>query len=249
MEITTNKVWYKIKPLIPKQLFEPLLNLNYFIESIGYIGNKVHCPVCGKKFRKFKSDSCPGCGAGQRHRVLWLFLLRKTNFFSDKLKVLHFAPEHCFSKKMKRQSNIEYLSADLHSQRAMVKIDMTDIHYPDNSFDVVISSHVLVHIEDDLKAMKELCRIQKKEGWSIHIVPIHYSLSTTFTDPTAITSEDRQRVYGHYDQKRSYGTDYKQILESNGFIVEIIKAKEFCNDDEIAKMSLDKEFEIYLCKK
>jgi len=104
-----------------------LLDFYYLIQSIGYIGNNYYCPVCERKLRKFKSKSCPYCGAGIRHRTLWFFLLRKTNFFKRKLDVLHIAPEHCFFKKMKKQQNINYLSADLNSPRAMVKIDITNM--------------------------------------------------------------------------------------------------------------------------
>ena len=45
------------------------------------------------------------------------------------------------------------------SELAMVKIDLTDIQYPDHSFDVIFCSHVLEHIEDDGKAMSEMYRI------------------------------------------------------------------------------------------
>ena len=95
MKITDNKNWPKIKKLIPKQLFNLLLDVYYGVQSAGSFGNEVYCPVCERKFRRFKSKSCPKCGAGTRHRILWLFLIRKTDFFKNKLKVLHFAPEYC----------------------------------------------------------------------------------------------------------------------------------------------------------
>lgn len=249
MKITENKNWYTIKALIPKQLFEPLLDFYYYIQSIGYSGNNYYCPICESKLRIFKSKSCPKCGAGIRHRTLWLFLLRKTNFFKSELDVLHFAPEHCFFKKMKNQHNIKYLSADLGSPRAMVEIDMTNIKYPDNYFDVLISSHVLEHVDDDLKAMKELYRVQKKDGWAIHLAPIDYSRIDTYEDPLIKSPKERQKIYGHYDHKRLYGTDYKVRLKSAGFNVEVFKTEDFCDEKEIINMGLKKETEIFYCKK
>jgi SAM-dependent methyltransferase len=249
MNLTKHKSWYKIKSLIPKQAYEPLLNLYLNVSSLGYSGTEFHCPICKSDLKKFRSVSCPKCGSGVRHRMIWLFLERKTNFFKDDLSVLHFAPEHCFYKHFRKQKNLNYLSADIGSPRAMVEIDMTNIQYPDNSFDVVLSSHVLEHVNDDIKAMKELCRVQKKAGWSVHLAPIDYSRKDTFEDPSVIDPDERQRIFGHHDHKRIYGTDYKNRLESAGFTVSIFKTSDFCNEKEIIKMGLKPNTEIYLCKK
>lgn len=249
MNITKNKNWYKIKALVPAPLFEPLLNLYYFFQGLGYIGNKHYCPVCESGLSHFRSKGCPKCGAGIRHRTMWLFLQRKTNFFKANLSVLHFAPEHCFYKKFKKQSNLKYLSADIGSPRAMVEVDMTNIQYPDNVFNVLISSHVLEHVENDLKAMKELCRVQDPNGWSIHLAPIDYSRTETFEDPSVKSLEERARIFGHYDHKRIYGTDYKKRLESAGFKVVVFKTSDFCDEKEIVRMGLKNDTEIYYCTK
>ncbi|MEA3497349.1 MAG: methyltransferase domain-containing protein [Bacteroidota bacterium] len=249
MNITKNKNWYRIKSFIPKQLFEPLLYFYYGVQSIGYFGNNYYCPICKSKLRIFKSGNCPNCGADIRHRTLWLFLLRKTDFFKSRLDVLHFAPEHCFYNKMKKQQNINYLSADLRSPRAMIEIDITNIKYPDNFFNVLISSHVLEHVDDDLKAMKELHRVQSIDGWSIHLVPIDYSRNDTYENSLIKSPEERMKVYGHHDHKRIYGKDYKNKLESSGFKVTVFKTEDFCEENEIAKMGLHKDTEIYYCRK
>jgi len=249
MNVAKNKNWYRIKALIPNRLFDPLLGVYYGIQSLGYSGNDYYCPICESNLRKFKSERCPKCGAGVRHRTLWLFLLRKTDLFEKKLDVLHFAPEYCFFKKMKKQRNINYLSADLGSPRAMVEIDMTNIQYTDNFFNVLLSCHVLEHIDDDLKAMKELYRVQRIDGWSIHLVPIDYSRNDTYENPAIISPEERMKIFGHHDHKRIYGKDYKKRLESSGFKVTVFKAEDFCDKDEITKMGLTNDTEIYYCKK
>ncbi|WP_442505051.1 methyltransferase domain-containing protein [Novipirellula sp. SH528] len=50
---------------------------------------------------------------------------------------------------MQEHDYIDYLSADLVNPKALVKMDLTEIEYPNNSFDVVYCSHVLEHIQDD----------------------------------------------------------------------------------------------------
>ena len=249
MKITKSKHWYKIKSVIPKDIYDPLLNFYYCITTLFYYGKNVHCPICEHNFRQFSGGSCPKCGSGPRHRALWLFLQRKTDFFERKLQVLHFAPEHCFYKKFGEQKNINYTSGDICSPRAKKKIDITNINYPDNSFDVVISSHVLEHIPDDFEAMKELSRVQKSDGWSIHLVPVDYSREKTYEDPSINTPEKRKRIYGHHDHRRIYGLDYMKRLEDNGFKPKIFKGIDYIKKDEMLKFGLNSNMEIYFCQK
>jgi SAM-dependent methyltransferase len=131
------------------------------------------------------NSKCPGCGASERHRHLWLYLQNRTELFSEPLRVLHFAPEWIIQKKLRRSPNLDYVSADLDPHSALVKMDITNITYPDESFDVVPCSHVLEHVWDDRKAMNELQRILKPGGWAIVLVPIDYKRAETFEDPAS----------------------------------------------------------------
>ena len=75
--------------------------------SVFYLGNKVSCNVCDHHYRKFlpygrkarENALCPHCLSLERHRMMWLFLKDKTDFFQAKLKILHIAPELCFIKR------------------------------------------------------------------------------------------------------------------------------------------------------
>src|SRR5258708_5405681 len=97
--------------------------------------------------------------------------------------------------------------------------------------------------------MKELCRVQALNGWSIHLAPIDYSRNSTYENPNIKSPEDRMKIYGHWDHRRIYGKDYKSRLESSGFNVFVFKTEDFCEDDEIVKMGLKKDDEIYYCSK
>ncbi|MBU1720576.1 MAG: methyltransferase domain-containing protein, partial [Bacteroidetes bacterium] len=127
-------------------IFRPIL-------SVLYKGKKYECPICGGKFRKFlpfgnsgeANRLCPGCLSLERHRLLWLYFQNKTGIFTEKLKVMHVAPEQPYYKRFRKASNIEYITADLESPIADVKMDLHDIPFDENTFDVVICNHVLEH--------------------------------------------------------------------------------------------------------
>lgn len=162
---------------------------------------------------------CPSCGARDRHRLLWHFLENKTNLLSDRLRILHFAPERALEKKLKRRPNLDYVSTDLDRPRAMVKADITDLPWSDDSFDVILYSHVLEHVVADRKAMSELYRVLKPGGWAVVLVPIDFRRTETFEDPTIVEPRDRERVFGQADHVRIYGRDFKARLERAGFTV------------------------------
>lgn len=92
------------------------------------------------------------------------------------------------------QLNDGYLTADLSNPKAMVKMDITDIQYPDESFDVIYCSHVLEHVPDDRKAMQEFFRVLKKDGWAVLLVPIVGEL--TFEDPSIVDPVERTKIFG-----------------------------------------------------
>src|SRR5262249_36838215 len=166
--------------------------------------------------RTRRNSSCLRCGASERHRHLWLYLRNRTNLFSEPLRVLHFAPEWIIQERLRRCPNLDYVSADLDPRRAMVKMDITDLSYPDGSFDVVLCSHVLEHVTDDRRALSELHRVLKPGGCAIVLVPIDYKRAETFEDPTVVSPGDRERLFWQADHVRLYGRDFRERLEETG---------------------------------
>ncbi|MBE9047208.1 class I SAM-dependent methyltransferase [Pleurocapsales cyanobacterium LEGE 10410] len=113
--------------------------------------------------------------------------------------------------------NLKYITADLSAPEADLKIDITDISFDSESFDVVICSHVLEHIDDDNKAIGELFRVLKHNGVAYIQVPYNSS-KLTDEDPSA-NPQERKKRFGQSDHVRLYGTDFLQRLESPGFKV------------------------------
>ena len=218
---------------------------------------KRFCPVCQKTSFYFdifgiiprQNALCPHCSSLERHRLLYLFLKEKTDFFSGQHgKMLHIAPESCFEELFKSKVE-EYITADLCSPHAMVKMDITDIQYENETFDIIYCSHVLEHVSDDHKAMKEFFRVLKKDGWAILNVPV--IRDKTYEDPSITQPEEREKAFGQNDHVRVYGRDYVDRLYDTGFSVTTTYAKDFLNESDMEKFGLNNGAagEIYFCTK
>jgi predicted SAM-dependent methyltransferase len=153
--------------------------------------------------------------------LLWLYLQNETNFFTstEKIKVLHFAPEQEFYKRFKKQANLDYTTTDLLSPLADVKADICNLPFQDNSYDMILCNHVLEHIPNDTKAMQELYRVLKPGGMGIFQIPQDLLRATTFSDDTIVDQKERAKIFGQYDHVRVYGHDYFDKLRSIGFKV------------------------------
>ena len=238
-----------------KKILLRLRDLGNVVRAVPYHGKGRFCPVCGKSsrrfrnFRKRKDVICAHCGAFGRHRLLWLFLQKKTNFFDGKpKKMLHVAPEYCFESRFKELLGGDYLTADLFSPRAMVKMDITDIQYADNSFDVIYCSHVLEHVVDDKQAMREFFRVLKNDGWAILLVPI--TSEKTFEDSSIVDPKERLKAFGDRDHVRRYGPDYVERLGDAGFTVKITTVSDLADTNDSVKMRLPLAGgDIYYCTK
>tara|TARA_R110001583_G_scaffold43936_3_gene139562 strand:- start:3421 stop:4194 length:774 start_codon:yes stop_codon:yes gene_type:complete len=200
------------------------------IVAVFYTGDKVECPVCNNTFRKFlpygyskatsrKNALCPRCLSLERHRLMYLYLQEKTDFFIKNLKVLHIAPEQCFFKRFRALENLDYTTGDLESPIADVHFDIQAIPFADKTYDVVICNHVLEHVEDDAKAMSEMYRILKPGGFAILQVPQNTDAEKTYEDPTITDPLEREKHFLQKDHVRLYGLDYAERLSSVGFKV------------------------------
>ncbi len=228
------------------------------ILRIIFYGKKYADPIDDSNYSKFlsygyktvrKNALCPGTLSLERHRLLWLYLDKETNFLSSNLKVLHVAPEQVFYKKFKKLKNWEYFTFDLNSPIADIKGDLTSTNFKDESFDLIICNHVLEHIEDDKSALDEMYRILKYNGISILQVPINVKRENTFEDLSIKSKIQREKYFGQYDHVREYGLDFKDRVEQAGFKVEMINYSKKISQDLILKYGLMKDDLIPIGKK
>jgi SAM-dependent methyltransferase len=141
---------------------------------------------------------------------------------------------------------LEYLSGDLAPGWAMEQMDITDIHYPDQTFDVIYCSHVLEHVPEDRKAIAEFYRVLKPGGWALIIVPINRE--RTYEDLSVTGPEERRKIFGHPEHVRHCGQDYAGRLRSSGFHVTTEKPSDYFDQKQFKKYGL-KEEPLFFCEK
>lgn len=224
-------------------------------------GNSVECLCCGHRalafmpagYKKRAHARCISCNALERHRLLWHFLKYEKEIQQFEGKLLHIAPERIFYNKLYPILRQNYFPVDLepdavkHGEQTR-PMDITCLEYPDNFFEAVICNHVLEHIPDDRKAMREIYRTLKPGGWAILNVPIDLNRTETFEDPSVTNPKERLSLFGQQDHVRIYGTDYEERLKEAGFKVEIkIYASRF-TPEEMFRYGVRKE-QVYICSK
>ena len=243
---------------VPRRHLQRVSHIGLRVISVFYCGNNVECPIIGRTYRKFfpygrlkprENALCPDSLSLERHRLLWLYFKEKTNLFTEQVRFLHIAPELCFMDHFEEAPNIEYVTGDIESPLAKVKMDIHDIPFDDNSFDVVVCNHVMEHVDDDIKCMSEIRRVLKPGGWAIMQVPQDYDREETLEDPTITDPKERERVYWQSDHVRLYGRDYGKRLAKAGFNVKEDRFLEELGEEKQKYYALPGREVIYFCTK
>ena len=216
-----------------------------------FYGQSHFCPVCESDLRGFLVLNrdflhwCPMCWSLQRHRLVWRFLHSSIiDIAGRRRRMLHIAPEPGFADKLRRMPNLAYLSADLYARDAMVRMDVCDIQYPDASFDLVYCSHVLEHVPDDRRALREFRRVLSVGGEAILLVPQRHG--ETIEDPALTDPVERERRFGQHDHVRIYGDDFALRIEAAGFRAREYVTADLSSPAESTRMGIDPD-RIYHC--
>lgn len=252
------KLFKTILNVIPRPL---LIRLSYIVRPVlAFLlkGNTYTDPIDGKSFKSFlpygygtqrNNVLSPSTLSLERHRLLWLYLKNETDFFSSNKKILHFAPEQAFYKRFRKMKNLDYTTTDLNSPLADVKADICNLPFENDSYDVILCNHVLEHIPDDTKAIKELYRVLKPNGMAILQIPQDLNRAKTFEDDSITDKKERAKIFGQYDHVRVYGRDYFNKLRSIGFKVEEVDYTSTLTNEDIETYCLAKGEIIPVCFK
>ena len=175
--------------------------------------------------------------------------MQKLDWHKENMRVLHFAPERVFYNVFSSFKDIDYWPVDLNPKMFGVKkaVDITDITFDDNFFDLIMCTHVLEHIPDDKKAMSELYRVLKPGGLALLNVPMR-NTPATLENPEYNTPELRFKYFGQADHVRFYGLDYVDRLSSVGFHVHQFMLEDM-DEKTLNKYGLKKHEKIFWCEK
>jgi len=231
------------------------------------IDKSCFCICCNNYFKTFlpfgivkrENALCPVCDSLERHRLHWHYINNKTILFKENgknLKLLHVAPEIIFYNKFMSNNRINYFPCDKFEKGYenayppnTINVDITSIQFADNEFDAIYCSHVLEHVTDDKKALKELFRVLKPGGFAIIQVPLDKSRQSTFEDFRITDPQEREKAFGQKDHVRVYGRDYHERLQAAGFVVKIEDYLGNFTEEEIFRNGFMKGEDIYFCKK
>ncbi len=243
---------------------KPLNKLKKIVKKIKFYGSAYECSLClfkanqfldGGLYKKRKHAKCPICNSLERHRQLFFILKDKADFSGSK-SLLHFAPERCLMNVLQKEPLLIYKTSHYDKNvESDYHYDIRAIDANDKTFDYIVCSHVLEHIDDDRLAMKEMRRILKEGGIAFIQVPIWPSEKHATYENFDITDEgDRIIHFGQFDHVRIYGLDVLQRLQQAGFSkVEVIDLCETLDEKAIQKYGLrnfgDSRDITYVCYK
>ena len=249
--------------LVPRPVLQRVAEWIVPVVGLLYLGKGKQCPLCGCQRRKFlpygyvtsrENALCPNCLSLERHRLLWLWLVRESDIGRGAMalpKMLHIAPEVALMRKFKKMyasTPDRYVTADLESPLADMHFDVQQIPLEAESFDAVICNHIMEHVEDDHKALSELYRIMRRGGWGVILSPVDLEREKTFEDDTITDPAERTRIFGQYDHRRIYGRDYAARLREAGFEVYDIDYKNELSKAEQELYALPADHLYIVCK-
>jgi SAM-dependent methyltransferase len=159
---------------------------------------------------------------------------------------LHVSPETIVMRFLEKHA-ASYLSIDLDPVHVMQREDLTGLSFADASFDFIFCAHVLEHIPDDHRAMRELHRVLKPGGMAILQVPLTQH-AFTYEDPSITDPAARRKAFAQEDHVRKYGQDYRSRLAEAGFTVRV--ERYFHSLPRIVRKAFGLRSEdLYLCTK
>ena len=165
--------------------------------------------------------------------------------------MLHVAPEAVLRERLRAIPGVTYVSGDLSAESGPERIDVTALRFDDSTFDLVICNHVLEHVPDDRRAMREIARVLKPGGEAILLVPDVATLETD-EDLSIVDPTERVLRFGQSDHVRRYGWDYVERLREVGFTVEVERPETVLSEELIARYRLRKFGEVeplFLCRR
>jgi SAM-dependent methyltransferase len=186
---------------------------------------QVICTICGWSGEKFggtahsESATCPRCGSIARDRFL-VHCFAERMPYRPGLRVLETSPRLGEVYRAAMGGWFHYTSSDFdeRAHRGAVRIDLQEIDLPDGSLDVILTPHVLEHVPDTDRALREIHRVLAPGGWMFLQVPVLQGRTAPPSEPEF--HGDNTPVFWRF------GFDLTERLRAQGFDTELLCTEE-----------------------
>lgn len=175
--------------------------------------------------------------------MLYLFLERRTAFFTEPCTVLEVGPTRCFSQLCRSLPHVRYAGVGLEDAGCSARTDVTRLALRGATVDLVVCFHVLEHVADDRAALAELHRVLRPGGTAIIQVPLRGA--RTVEDPAALPA-DRERLFGQHDHLRWYGANVVERVRAAGFTVAMDRPCDWLEGDLVRRHALRGDDEVLI---
>ena len=242
----------RVKAALPARHKQKARGAFLRVAALTNAGARVTCPCCERSFRRFARfhgahDQCPGCGSLMRHRAIALWLRDHNEVAVPGADVLIVAPGAlvCW---LERVPSVRVTTVDLESPRADVLADVTALPFEDESFDLINCLHVLEHVPDDRRAIRELFRVLRPGRFAVLQVPPD-PVEATVEDTSVMSPTERERRFDQYDHVRLCGPDYGARMAEAGFVVTAVDPVEPLSHQTRERYGVRTGEPFYLCEK
>lgn len=215
----------------------------------------IACEICGGTRLQIRTDPSPRIGSrclscrGTAHHRGTFRVLR--DLFGPRLEKLrgshiyeisaHGALYNAF-RRLRPELQFDLKCSEFHDRWVPGQIydgiycqNIEQLTFPDRSFDLVTSTGLMEHVENDAKGYREVARVLKPGGYYVFTVPYHENCGTIARAERDAGGEIRHLKPPEYHSDpwhpngvftwRNYGPDIVDIMTRSGFAAEVRKVR------------------------
>jgi predicted SAM-dependent methyltransferase len=219
------------------------------VEKMSNLKSKMfYCPFCKRPTispQNIRKDimMCAMCTSFERQRFLNYVYQDEIKNIGKQVDVLQFAPEKSIYDTVRNYDNVNYTCCDLMPDLypyadGILQEDGMALSFKDKQFDIIIHNHILEHMPNDIKFIKETMRILKDDGKIIVSIPFY---KDELCNDSFTSDEDRIEHYGQADHLRRYGKDILDVLKVEGVNIEVMNQNDYLTNEELDAIKAHKD--------
>ncbi|MFI5350996.1 MAG: class I SAM-dependent methyltransferase, partial [Elusimicrobiota bacterium] len=188
----------------------------------------VHCVLCGRDSSAFIERPapdpallCPACGSVGRWRAFGRYLEENADWIAGVSIALAVSYSPGLHEVLARRLGPRLTTIDIApGEHVDLVADCTRLAFPDSCFDLILHSHVLEHVSDDVSALREAHRVLKPGGRLVFNVPFENILRRGVLSPESIGAR-------HYHGGGEERNEVRRCYSINGLKERIARSAPF----------------------